>query len=301
MTSLLSGAIRALYAKPYLLLVVCMLCWAGNIVVMRASAGHIPQIALSFIRWTLAALLFLPLIWPHLKKDWTAIRATFGFLLLLAVTGQLMPNQLTLLGLHYTTALNALLLQAVQPLLIALWAMILFRDRLTWLQLLGIVLSMAGVTVIVCQGRLDMLSELSINPGDVIILSSITVFGFYSALAKKRPPIHTFSFVWFTTAIGAVVITPMAAAEYAAGYRIHFDAQTVWTILYLIVFGSMIALLFFNRALEVIGPNRVAPFTNLTPVFGSALAIVFLGEEPRLYHATGYALVLIGLYAGTRR
>jgi drug/metabolite transporter (DMT)-like permease len=68
-----------------------------------------------------------------------------------------------------------------------------------------------------------------------------------------------------------------------------------------VIFPSAISYLFFNRGIELVGPNRAAPFLHLIPVFGSALAILFLGEIPQIYHGVGYGLVLIGIFVATRR
>ena len=59
--------------------------------------------------------------------------------------------------------------------------------------------------------------------------------------------------------------------------------------------------MFLNRGIELIGANRSAPFLHLVPVFGSVLAIVFLGERPQLFHVVGYALVLVGITVASRR
>ena len=56
--------------QPYLLLSITALCWAGNAIVGRLAAGHIPPVTLSFLRWSLAFLVVLPFAWKHLKRDW---------------------------------------------------------------------------------------------------------------------------------------------------------------------------------------------------------------------------------------
>src|SRR6266478_5145502 len=61
--------------QPYLLLSITALCWAGNAIVGRLAAGHIPPVTLSFLRWSLAFLLILPFAWKHLVRDWPAIRS----------------------------------------------------------------------------------------------------------------------------------------------------------------------------------------------------------------------------------
>jgi drug/metabolite transporter (DMT)-like permease len=64
---------------------------------------------------------------------------------------------------------------------------------------------------------------------------------------------------------------------------------------YVVIFPSVLAYLFFNRGVELIGANRAGPFFHLIPVFGSAIAIFFLGERPALFHAIGYVLIIAGV------
>src|ERR1700712_2541978 len=73
--------------QPYLLLCITSMCWAGNAIVGRLAAGHIPPVTLSFLRWSLAFLIILPFAWKHLARDWGEIRRHLGILILLSVTG----------------------------------------------------------------------------------------------------------------------------------------------------------------------------------------------------------------------
>src|SRR5947199_8593697 len=134
--------------QPYLLLCVTALCWAGNAVVGRLAAGHIPPVTLSFLRWSLAFLIILPLAWKHLVRDWGAIRAGLGTMVVLSITGIGAFNTMQYWALEHTEALNTLLLQSAGPLFVAVWSLILLRDRLTLAQAGGILLSLVGVLVI---------------------------------------------------------------------------------------------------------------------------------------------------------
>src|SRR6185436_8314508 len=73
--------------QPYLLLAITAACWAGNAIVGRLAAGHIPPATLSFLRWALAFLIILPFAWKHLVRDWSTIRLRLGIMILLSVTG----------------------------------------------------------------------------------------------------------------------------------------------------------------------------------------------------------------------
>ncbi len=287
--------------RPYLLLTLAQLFWAGNIVLGRFVAGHVPPVALSFIRWGGAFLIVLPFAWSRLKQEWPVIRSHWGLLTILTLTGISAYNTLAYWSLQYTEAINGLLLQSTGPLLVAVWAMLLFGDRLTLRQLCGVLLSLAGVVTVICRGDPAIARAIDFNRGDVWLFIAVIIYALYSALLKRRPPMSQLSFLAVITGWGAAWLIPVLILEISTGYTLTFDALSLATLVYVAIFPSLLGYLFFNRGVELIGPNRAAPFFHLIPVFGSALAILFLGEEPRLYHAVGYALVLAGITIATRK
>src|SRR5689334_17633529 len=146
--------------QPYLLLSITAMCWAGNAIVGRLAAGHIAPVTLSFLRWSLAFLVILPFAWKHLARDWSAIRGRLGIMIVLSVTGIGAFNTLQYWALEHTQALNTLLLQSASPLLVALWSLMLLGVRLTLAQACGVVLSLAGVLVILLHGDLTTLKNI---------------------------------------------------------------------------------------------------------------------------------------------
>src|SRR3984885_13876729 len=157
-----------LATQPYVLLCITALCWAGNAIVGRLAAGHIPPVTLSFLRWSLAFLIVLPFAWNHLVRDWPAIRAKLGIMILVSVTGISAFNTLQYWALEHTTALNTLLLQSSGPLIVAVWSLILLGVRLTLAQAIGVLLSMIGVLIILTQGDVTTLTNIQFNKGDLI-------------------------------------------------------------------------------------------------------------------------------------
>src|SRR5580692_6310357 len=163
--------------QPYLLLCITAMCWAGNAIVGRLAAGHIPPVTLSFLRWSLAFLMILPFAWKHLVRDWAAIRGRIGIMILLSITGIGVFNTLQYWALEYTTALNTLLLQSAAPLFVAVWSLMLLGVRLTLAQACGIVVSLTGVLVILLHGDLTALTTIGFNKGDVIFTAALVIFG----------------------------------------------------------------------------------------------------------------------------
>lgn len=287
--------------QPYLLLSLTSLFWAGNIVLGRYVAGHVPPVTLSCVRWIGAFLLLLPFAWKPLRHDWPTIRKHLPLILTLALTGFAANTALAYWGLQYTQALNGLLIQSSGPLCVALWTLILFGVRLTLAQLLGIVVSMTGVFVIILRGDLTALTSIEINKGDAMLFGALLVFGIYSALMIKRPVTHPMSLIAATTGFGALMSIPASLWELNSGSPLFFDGVTFLALAYAVIFPSTLAYLFFNRGIALIGPNRAAPFLHLMPVFGSAMAIVFLGEQPKPFHLAGYVLVISGVIVASRR
>lgn len=287
--------------QPYLLLSITALCWAGNAIVGRLAAGHIPPVTLSFLRWSLAFLIVLPIARNHLKRDWAAIRSRLGTMVVLSVTGIGAFNTLQYWALETTQALNTLLLQSAGPLFVAVWSLILLGVRLTLAQAFGIVVSLTGVLVILLHGDLTTLAGIEFNRGDIIFIVALAIFGFYSVLSLKRPEIHGLSFVAFTFGCGALCLIPLLIWELLSRPVMQLDTSNLLMLFYVAVFPSIVAYLCFNRGVQLIGANRAAPFFHVVPVFGSVMAIVFLGEHPQLFHIIGFALVLTGVFVASRK
>ncbi len=287
--------------RPYLLLSLSSLFWAGNIVLGRFIAADFPPMALSFLRWAFACLIVLPFAWPHMRAEWPVLRKHLPILTLLTLTGLAGYNAIAYLGLRYTEALNALLIQSSGPLIVALWSFVLLGIRLTWPQTIGIGISLLGVLTILSRGDPVALTSIHLNKGDLIFTTALIIFGFYSVLAVKRPAIHPLTFMGFTSGYATVLLIPAVIAEAASGHTPSLSVNNALTLAYVAIFPSILAYLFFNRGVELIGANRAAPFFHLIPVFGSVLAIAFLGERPQLFHVAGYALVLTGVVIAARR
>src|SRR3981189_693779 len=222
--------------QPYLLLSITALCWAGNAIVGRLAAGHIPPVTLSFLRWSFAFLIILPFAWKHLGRGGAAIRSRLGIMIFLSITGIGAFNTLQYWALEHTQALNTLLLQSAGPLFVASWSLILLGVRLTWAQACGIAVSLAGVLVILLHGDLTTLKNIEFNKGDLIFTVALAIFGLYSVLTLKRPNIHGLSFVAFTFGAGAAFLIPLFIWELSTQPLMRIDTANLLSLFYVAVF-----------------------------------------------------------------
>ena len=256
-----------LYQQPYLLVLLTYFTWALNVVIGRTAAGHVPPMTLSTARWVLATLVLLPFAWPHLKRDWPALRQHLPILFVLGFTGTTGYAMAAYVALQYTEAINGLLIQCTMPLMIGVTSFLLVGERLTGRQIVGIVVSLIGVLAILMRG------DLKAHP-----LSLLTVFAI----------------------TGVIAILPLLAWELATVPPAIIDRKTILICIYLAIFPSIIAYICYNRGIQMLGPNRVAALYPTIVLFGTGLAIVYLGETPRWYHFVGTVLIVGGVLYATR-
>ena len=289
------------WASAPALLILVNLFWAGNIVVGRAVAGQVPPVALAYWRWTGAFLLALGIAWPHLKRDWPVLLRHWRMMLLLALTGFATYNTMSYIGLQYTSALNALLLQSVMPVLVLLWAFALLGERPSGWQTLGVAISLAGVAVIASGGSLETLLHLSFNRGDTWILVALALNAVYGPLLRYRPQVHPMSFIVAAMGLASLMMLPFYVFEAIGGAVIRGGWPSYAAMAYAAVLPSFVAYFFYTRSIELVGAARAGQSAHLMPVFGSVLAVLFLGERFHVHHAGGILLIGIGILLASRK
>lgn len=280
---------------PRLLLTLAVLFWSGNFVIGRAVHAAVPPVALAFWRWTVAFGLVFVLARPHLRRDVPILREYLLPVLLLSATGVAAFNTLVYIGLHTTTAVNALLLQSFMPLAILATAWVLFRERTRAVQFAALALSVAGVAIIVGRGSPAAVFRLSFNAGDGWVLLAVFCYALYSVLLRRRPPVHPLSLIAAMFAIGSALLLPLYLAETMLFEPLRPTPAAVAAIAYVAFFPSLLSYLFYNRGVELLGAARAGQFVHLMPVFGALLAFIFLGERLHAFHAAGIALIAAGL------
>ncbi len=260
-----------------------------------------PPLTLSCLRWVLASVIMLALSAPYLKRDWPLVRANKALMVLFALTGAGFFNALQYLALKFTTATSAAVINSSAPVLIALACFVLFGDRVGGRQAVGIAVSLAGVLIVVGRGSLTALAGLGFNIGDVLMLTAMLTASVYSAYMRKRPPMHPLTFAFVTFAISGLANIPLMVGELGAGAHVEISAATVLAVAYVAIVPSVIAYLCFNRGLEILGGAKAGVFLHLIPLFTSVIAMATLGEQPQLYHAAGFALILAGIWVTARK
>jgi drug/metabolite transporter (DMT)-like permease len=291
----------AVRVSPYLLLTLANLFWAGNWIIGRGMRDDVPPLALSFWRWVIALLFILPLAWPHLRRDWPKLLAAWPWLVLCGLLGTACYNALAYVALQYTTAVNGLLLNSFIPIVIVCLGWLFLGKKLRPIEAFGITLSFLGVLAIVARGDPATLAALRINPGDIWILVSVLAWAVYTLALPHRPQVNAMSFLAAIVVIGLVSLVPFYVWELAAGRHINPTPEALAAIAYTGIFPAFLGFLFWNRGVAETDPAKAGLFIHLLPAFGIVLSMIFLDENPALFHFAGISLIFTGIWLNTRK
>ena len=279
----------------YILLLLTTLFWGGNAIAGKLAVGHVSPMLLTTARWSMACLVLAAIGWRRLRVDWPILRRRLVFLTVLSTAGFAVFNIALYSALLFTSAINVSIEQAGMPMLIFVANFILFRLRVAWAQIVGFVVSLAGVALTAAHGEPARLLDLDVNFGDALMLIALVVYAGYTVALRFRPAVHWQSLMIVMCGAAAISSAPFAVAEYVHGAAVLPDAQGWAVIGYTALFPSILAQVFYIRGVELIGANRAGLFINLVPIFGTLLAIALLGETFYLYHAVAMAMVLGGI------
>jgi len=292
---------RRFYDRPYVLLTLASLQWAGNIVAGRLAVGEIEPMQLVVLRWGVVFVALLLLERRSFTTEWPAMAIRPWFLLILGVSGYTAFTAFFYAAAHFTTGANMAIIQGAFPLFVFSFAWVVRGRAIGPVQAVGIVLALAGVALVAIRGDLAVARTLAFNLGDLFMLGATVAYAVYTIGLEERPRVSALSF--FTAMSGVAFLTslPLLAAEIATR-PFHWPTATGWAITaFVVVFPSFLAQIFFIRGVELIGPGRAGVFINLNPVFGAALSVAFLGERVGWYQGVALVLVMSGIVLAQRR
>jgi len=278
--------------KYWLMLVLATLFWAGNYVFGKYVVTELSPIWITFSRWVLALFVLLPVAIIVEKPNWHNVRKAWKPLLLLGVLGIIGYNLLLYSALGYTSPTNAALISALNPGLIVLFSMLLLKESLKKMQIVGLFISLFGALIILTRGDLLGIFQTHYNRGDLLMIGAVIVWTFYSIIGKRLsiPPITATA---VSTLLAMFLLAPFALWE---GLQVSEVSQiSIYGIVYMFLFSSVCSFVFWNISVKKIGASQAGIFLNLIPVFTAVISVA-LGETIRFEQMVGGALVFLGVY-----
>ena len=273
--------------------------WGVNYAVIKAALLEFQPMAFNGVRFALATVT-IGLLLRHRGASLRMPRKGLWRLALLGVLGNAVYQLLFIEGIARTSAANASLIMASSPMLVALLATALGRERLRRRGWLGVVLAVAGLTLVLSVQELDGFTRVGLS-GDLLVLAAAITWALYTVLASNvMARTSSLSATLVTFLSGTPVLLLIAVPSLASQ-----DWRRIGAMGWLgVAFSGIVAIglgyLAWNTGLGAVGSTRTVVYSNLTPVVAAALAWVTLGERWTFPQAAGAVVVLVGI-ALTRR
>ncbi|UOR10763.1 EamA family transporter [Halobacillus amylolyticus] len=275
--------------------------YAGNILIGKAIS-ELPPITITFFRLLIAFVVLFPLGY---RSAWKYRDRFFKYkkpVLVMALSGLALFNTFIYGALQFTTSSNVAILESIIPAITVVLSAFMLKERLKGIQWGGVGLSLIGAIWVVMDGNILKLTVIDWNVGDLIMIGAIITWAVYSVMVKKYmhkfPP---YAAIFVMTGISLIALLPIVIIEWSIiGIPAMGDSNFIIGLLYLGIFPSLIALIFYNRAVALLGASQASIFLNFLPVVTMIGAYLWLGEEITVMHVIGAGIVIVGVLLTTQ-
>ena len=290
---------------PYILAALAVLFWSANVVVGNAMVGILTPWQIAFFRWGIACILYLPFAWKRMMLEWPEMKQHLFWLFWTAIIGITISNTMAYYASETVKAIDLSLIGVTGPIFLILFSKISGDIALTKQQIIGLFCTLCGLFIVILHGRLEALKDFQFAVGDLWMLGMAFSFGLYSFLMTKRPQnLSQNSILSWLLCLGFLGTIPFFIQEtlqspLIIGKNITLEVSLI--MLYMGIFNSLLAYLFWNLALEKGGPVRIGMIYYIMPIFSAIEAYFFLHEQLYLSQLYGGLIILSGIYLVNRQ
>lgn len=286
--------------RMYVIMLLVPLFWGGSFATAEHVITEIPPITAATIRFSLAGCILIGIVF--MKSEWhtSLLLKNWKGLLFVSLTGIVGYNVFFFMGLNYTSTLNGSLIIATMPVFVTLGAILFFKESWSIKVGISLALSLVGVIVVITGGSMNILMSLSFNKGDLLFIAALTCGVLYSLTGKKvmsgvSPLLTTMSM----TVLGTVFLVGLSL--YEDGWRkvATLSLQGWIEMLYMVVCGTLVGYIVFNKGVEELGASKASMYLNLTPIVATGISVVLYGAAVTWQQIVGMIIVLIGVYIAT--
>lgn len=297
----MTSAMPRVRTVVYIKLLLMAVFWGGTFIAGKIAAQRVGPFSAAFLRFAIASI-FLCLTALRLEGRLPALRRHQLLpVFLLGMTGVFAYNVCFFKGLKLIEAGRAAIIIANNPICIALFSALLFREHLTRMRLAGILISISGAVVVITRGDWHMIGSGAVGPGELFILGCVASWVAFSLIGKVLlAELSPLASVLYAALSGTVCLAVPAWQE---GLLTAWPSYTLadWaSLFYLGFFGTVLGFVWYYQGIQRIGPTKAGVFINFVPVSAILFSFIFLHEPLTLSLLFGAALVLTGVYLTNR-
>jgi drug/metabolite transporter (DMT)-like permease len=252
---------------------------------------------LTILRWTIAIVVLLPLVKKNSEKMLPPKDSILP-LFLMGLTGVAIFNLFQFLAIAQTSSINTGLISTLNPLSITLSSAVFLHEKISFRKLLTLIISLAGVLIVLSNGSLKRILSLHFNNGDLWMVAAVFVWGIYSvcgkwAMKKVSPITATF----YSGVFGVAMLLPFNLKDFQIT---DIDIPFILALVYTGLVSTVVCMLLWNIGVQKIGAVKAGIFLNFNPIFTAILAFFILQETISWAEIAGSIIVIFGCYLFSR-
>lgn len=274
----------------------CNLMWSLQFTCIKLVQDQVGAFSTVFIPMLIAALFMFPFVYKDIKHNKNRKWADLKIFLLLALVGQFPAQVLMTIGTQQSTASNGSIISLTLPVISALLAVVLLKEKMNGLRWLSFFIAIIGVSLCSLKDILGVDANTQYMMGNLLIFAGILGSGFYNTVCKKIANDYTEMEMLFFTYIFMVLLLFPFVWYYEGNIIAQFPSFTnnTWIgLILLTVFHNFLSMILFFKALKNLEAIQVALSNFLITFFGLPIAVFFLGEKLSLLSIVGGVLVLL--------
>ena len=287
----------------YIFLLLTVTFWAGNFVVGKfASLYEVPPFSLNFYRWLFAWLILAPFTFPEIIKKKEYIIKNYKLFIILGVTSITIFNSIVYYSLNFTQVISGVLMISTIPVMIMFFSSILKIEKTNVFQIIGVILSFLGVTIIITKANFQILKNLDFNKGDITMVLAMFSWALYSTLLKRQKyELSQISLLQVVISFGLIFLIPVYFIEYQVGFRINLDIPFFLILSYVVLLPGLASFILWIKGISMIGANRSGVFLHLMPIISAIMAMIFFNEKFMFYHILGACFIISGILLSNKK
>ena len=289
------------YNTSSALLIFTTLFWAFNTIFGQLAVGEISPLQIVPLRWILVSSVMWFIFGNDVKTNWQIIKPEINKIIFMALMGFTGFNVLFYTASQYTNAINLGIIQSSVPVYVLLGGYFFYKTSITALQGLGVIISIIGVTIITTNGDIEILLNLQLNKGDLIMLVACLMYSYYTLSLKTRLQIPGIAFFTLMSVIANFLALPLFIIDYLINGINYPSINGLIITILVAIFPSSLAQIFYLRAVDIAGPGKAGIYTNIVPIFSSILAVILLNQRFEIFHGISLVLVLSGIWLSERK
>lgn len=284
----------------YIKLLLTAIFWGGTFVAGRSLAQNVGPFSAAFFRFAVASILLVFITWKVEGKLVLLKKGQILPVFLLGLTGVFCYNVFFFKGLKLIEAGRAAIIIANNPIFIALFSAVFFKEKLNALKISGIIISVLGAIIAISRGDVLEFLQGNLGLGEFYIFLCVISWVVFSLLGKAvMSGLSPLVSVTYSSLTGTILLFMPASREGLANC-IYYSIYDWGNIFYLGFFGTVLGFVWFYEGINQIGPTKAGLFINFVPISAILLAFLILSESLTISLLIGTLLVTTGVYLTNR-